>query len=184
MEEEKSKENRLQFMLQGKKNHLSSLQNYYLLRSKSFIEMNNTLNWAYTVIVAIFILFSKYMLDNHLNDVIEYLYFRLNTGMFVFTIIDYILFKITYIRFENISMDMLNDLTNDLNKYQLRLNFPILCEKYDINNDKELINNIDERLKSIYKIQTRLSMYFLFAIFSFVFILVLITFYFTLKSYL
>jgi len=175
--------NRLLYAHQLMKNAVTFLQGSYNLRSKSFIEMNNTLNWANTVIVAIFIFYGKYLLDNKLNSIVDNALFIISTLVFLLLILNFALFKIKFISFENKTMQLLNELIKDLNLNELRLNFP------DFYKDEGKIMNDDfeasmkRRIKAIGDIEKQLNKYFKYAIFTFVFILALIPSYFIVKTY-
>lgn len=184
MENEPIEIEKNEFGFQIMKNSLKHLIAINNRESKRFSEMNNTLNWSNTVIVAVFILFSKYIADMTVINCVDAIYFILSTVIFILLMLCYALYKLKYIQYENIIFQLTDKLTADLDITELNLKFKDLCIKVGFDNKGMSKEKTDKELIKIKHIRFYLNLYFKAALFMFFIAMILIPSYFTLKYFL
>jgi len=136
--------------------------------SKSFSEMNNTLNWATTIVIALYIFSSKLDLTIEFNKIL----FNTNNFAFIALIIVFVLFKLKNIKIENESLSVLEKMcrfTNTLKKIQTETiqSNRVFYEDFKANKNTKL-DEIENGMKRFEKIKKRLNLYFKIAMFLFV----------------
>jgi len=100
--------------------HIELIYNH---SSKKYSEMNNTLNWATTIVIGLFIFFSK-QISNSFNS-INHVFFILSVGSFLILITLFVIFKTTYIDYENRMTKILEHIYGDNVRLKAQLSFDI-----------------------------------------------------------
>ena len=152
------------------------IEEKYNRSSKQYSEMNNTLNWATTLVIALFVFFSKQIIGQ--RDCIDDLFFHLSIGYFLTLIVLFALFKWKFVRHEIKTAEVINKIDQFLMQHSHKLNLGILYKENEQLNE-EIINREG---RCILTIKKHLNIIFHFAITIFVIAMISIAVYFILKS--
>jgi len=154
------------------------IEDVYNHSSKRFSEMNNTLNWATTIVIALFVLFSKYVSDLLVSNCINDIFLIINLVSFLLLVLIFVLYKMKFIKYEDEMTKLLDSLTYEVVIGKRVFNLPHLNELYEPFNQDAYVKD----LKNVLIITKQLKLYFKSAIYIFGFTMALIPVYFILKA--
>lgn len=136
--------------------------------SKYFSEMNNTLNWATTIVIALYIFCSKLDLTIELNKIL----FNINNFAFIALIVVFVLFKLKNIRMEDETTTMLDSMVSSRNTLK-RLSSKTFKNSSQMEAGLLKVKSMnvgipEKRYQKINEIGKQLNLYFKIAMFLFV----------------